>query len=186
MKLEIAQNNIQKLSSRLHYSLLVSICLLISNIFLVLLVGWSFSHQKRVIVPIEFKRPFVVSDSSVDASYLRQMALFFIAERLNVNPTNINQSHNLILQYTDSKFYHDFLGILNKENQAVIKQNISSVFYPEEVKPNTKELNVLIKGTLAHWVGSTPIEPVKKNYTIKFSYRSGDLKVTSFFETLET
>jgi len=186
MELKTAQTKLQILSGRLHYLLLISIGLLISNIFLVWLVGWSFSHQKRVIVPIDFKQPFVVSDSTVDASYLRQMALFFIAERLNVNPTNINQSHNLILQYTDAKFYHDFLGVLHKENQAVIKQNISSVFYPEEVKPNTKELNVLIKGTLAHWVGSTPIEPVKKNYTIKFSYRSGDLKVVSFFETLGT
>lgn len=183
MKFETAKDNLQILSGRLHYLLLISIGLLISNIFLVWLVGWSFSHQKRVIVPVEFKQPFVISDSTVDASYLRQMALFFIAERLSVTPGNINQSHDLILQYTDSKFYHEFLGILDKEKQAIITQNISSVFYPEEVIPNTKELNVLIKGTLAHWVGGTAITPVKKNYIIKFSYRSGYLKVMSFSET---
>ena len=79
-----------------------------------------------------------------------------------------------------------FLGILDKEKQAIITQNISSVFYPEEVIPNTKELNVIIKGTLAHWVGGTPITPIKKNYIIKFNYRSGNLKVVSFFETSET
>ncbi len=183
MEFETAKTKLQVLSGRLHYLLLISLGLLISNIFLVLTVGWSFSHQKRVVVPIEFKQPFVASDSTVDASYLRQMALFFIAERLNVTPTNINQSHNLILQYTDSKFYHDFLGILDKEKQAIITQDISSVFYPEEVIPNAKELNVLIKGTLAHWVGGTPITPIKKNYVIKFSYKSGNLKVVSFFET---
>jgi conjugal transfer pilus assembly protein TraE len=186
MNLKIAESKIQILSTRLRYSLLISICLLISNMFLVWLAGWSFLHQKRVIVPAEFNQPFIISDSTVDTSYLRQMALFFVAERLSVTPGNINQSHNIILQYTDSKFYHEFLNILDKEKQAVIKQNISSVFYPEEIIPNTKGLNVLIKGTLSHWVGGIPIAPVKKNYIIKFSYRSGDLKVVSFFETLGT
>ncbi len=186
MKFETAKDNLQMLSGRLHYLLLISIGLLISNIFLAWLVGWSFSHQKRVIIPAEFKQPFVISDSSVDASYLRQMALFFVAERLNVTPGNVNQSHLLILQYTDSRFYHEFLSILDKEKEEVIKQNISSVFYPEELIPNTKELNVLIRGTLAHWVGGTPITPIKKNYIIKFAYRSGYLKVVSFFETSET
>lgn len=183
MEFKTARVKLQKLSGRLHYSLLISIGLLISNIFLIWLVGWSFSHQKRVIVPVEFKQPFVISDSAVDASYLRQMALFFVAERLNVTPTNVNQSHKLVLQYTDSKFYHEFLDILDKEREAVIKQNISSVFYPEEVFSNTRELNVLIKGTLAHWVGGVYITPIKKSYVIKFSYKSGNLKVTSFFET---
>lgn len=186
MKFETAQNKLQMLSGKLHYLLLISIGLLIANIFLVWLVGWSFMHQKRVIIPAEFKQPFTISDSAVDASYLRQMALFFTAERLNITPANIKQSHNLILQYTDSKFYHEFFGILDKEKQAVITQNISSVFYPEEIMPNTKELTVLIKGTLAHWVGDTPIAPIKKNYIIKFSYRSGYLKVASFFETSGT
>ena len=184
MEFQTAQTKLQILSGRLHYLLLISISLLISNIFLAWLVGWSFSHQKRVIVPAEFKKPFVISDSTVDASYLRQMALFFVAERLNVTPSNINQNHNLILQYTDSKFYQKFLSILNNEKKAVIKQNISSIFYPKEVIPNAKGLTVLIKGTLAHWVGSTSIGPVKKSYTVKFSYKSGDLKIVSFFETI--
>ncbi|HJZ24045.1 MAG TPA: type IV conjugative transfer system protein TraE [Candidatus Babeliales bacterium] len=186
MEFQTAQTKLQILSGRLHYLLLISIGLLISNIFLVWLVGWSFLHQKRVIVPVEFKQPFAISDAKVDASYLRQMALFFITERLNITPTNINQSHNLILQYTDSRFYHEFANILDKEKQAVLKQNISSVFYPEEVIPNIKELSVLIKGSLAHWVGNTALAPTKKNYVIKFHYKSGDLKVVSFFETSNT
>ena len=186
MEFKTAQAKLRILSGRLHYLLLISIGLLISNIFLGWLVGWSFTHQKRVIIPVEFKQPFSISDSTVDASYLRQMALFFITERLNITPTNINQSHNLILQYTDSRFYHEFVDILDKEKQAVIKQNISSVFYPEEVIPNVKELSVLIKGSLAHWVGNTALAPNKKNYVVKFHYKSGDLKVASFFEASDT
>ena len=96
MEYRMAQSKIQALSNRLHYLLLMSIGLLISNISLVWLVGWSFLHQKRTIVPTEISQAFTVSDTAVDASYLCQMALFFVAERLNISPSNINQNHNII------------------------------------------------------------------------------------------
>jgi hypothetical protein len=80
MEYETAQTKLKILSSRLHYLLLVSIGLLISNIFLVWLVGWSFAHQKRTIVPAEIRQAFTISNSVVDASYLRQMALFFVTK----------------------------------------------------------------------------------------------------------
>lgn len=186
MEYQTAQTKLQILSGRLHYLLLVSIGLLISNIFLVWLVGWSFAHQKRTIVPAEISQSFTISDSTVDASYLRQMTLFFVAERLNISPSNIDQNHNIVLKYTDPKFYHEFVGILGKEKQAVMKQNISSVFYPEQVIPNVRDLSVLVKGSLMHWVGSSALAPIKKSYLIKFSYKSGDLKVISFSEILDT
>ncbi|EKE01123.1 MAG: hypothetical protein ACD_21C00209G0007 [uncultured bacterium] len=186
MEYQTAQNKLQALSGRLHYLLLISIGLLISNIFLVWLVGWSFLHQKRTIVPTEISRSFTVSDVTVDASYLCQMALFFVNERLNIAPTNINQNHNIILQYTDPLFYHEFVSILSKEKQAVTKQNISSVFYLEEIIPNTKDLSVSIKGSLMHWVGSLALAPVKKSYVLKFSYRAGVLKVLSFSDAAVT
>ncbi|EKD45298.1 MAG: hypothetical protein ACD_69C00353G0009 [uncultured bacterium] len=182
MEYQTAQTKLQMLSSRLHYLLLASVGLLISNIFLVWLVGWSFIHQKRTIVPAEIRQAFTVSDSAVDASYLRQMALFFITERLNITSSNIDQNHNIILQYTDSRFYHEFVSILGKEKEAVIKQNISSAFYPEEIIPNSRKLIVLIKGSLVHWVGNSVLAPAKKNYKLEFSYKSGDLKVLSFSE----
>lgn len=182
MDYKAAQTEIQNLSNKVRYMLLISIGLLISNIFLVSLVSWSFAHQKRTIVPAEISQSFTVSDNKVDASYLRQMALFFIAERLNITPSNINQSHVTILQYTDSKFYHEFVSILDREKQAIIKQNISSVFYPEEIIAMPGDLSVLVNGSLMHWVGSVALSSTKKNYKLKFSYKSGNLKVLSFSE----
>ena len=182
MNYETAQTQIQVLTGRLHHLLLISTGLLVANIFLVWLVIWSFLHQKRTIVPAEVRQAFTISDNTVDASYLRQMALVFIAERLNITPSNIEQNHNIILEYTDPKFYSAFVGVLAQEKQAVIKQNISSVFYPEQIIPNTKDLSVVITGSLVHWVGAATLAPVKKTYLLKFSYRSGELKVQSFSE----
>ena len=185
MEYQTAQTKLQVLSGRLHYLLLISIGLLISNIFLVWLAGWAFLHQKRTVVPTEISSSFTVSDVTVDASYLCQMTLFFVAERLNITPTNINQNHNIILQHTDPLFYHEFVSVLGKEKRAVIKQNISSVFYLEEMLPDTKNLSVSIKGSLMHWVGSSALAPAKKSYILKFSYRAGVLKVLSFSDVAE-
>ena len=185
MEYQTAQTKLQALSSKLHYLLLISIGLLVSNVSLVWLVGWSFLHQKRTIVPVGISRSFAVSDTAVDASYLCQMAMFFVNERLNITPFNVTQSHNVILQYTDSLFYHEFVNILDKEKQMILKQNISSAFYLEEIVPDSKALVVSIKGSLMHWVGSLALAPAKKNYILKFSYKAGVLKILSFSDVAE-
>jgi conjugal transfer pilus assembly protein TraE len=182
VEFKAALSKLEVLSGRLHYLLLVSLGLLISNIFLVWLVSWSFLHQKRTVIPMSVHAPFTISDYRVDASYLRQMALFFVAERLNLTPDNIKQAHEVILQYTDPKFYHEFFKVLNQEQQEVEKQKISSVFYPSEVIPDPSGLKVLIKGSLSRWVNSLALPVVKKSYLIKFTYSSGILKVLSFSE----
>lgn len=185
MEYKAAISKLKLLSERLNYMLLISIGLLISNILLIWLTSWSLVHQKRTIVPAEIRQAFTISDATVDASYLRQMALLFATQRLNVTPTAINQNHSVILQCTDPGFYHDFVAILDAEKQEVIKQNISSVFYPEEVTPDARSLSVILKGTLARWVGSLTLPTAKKSYMVSFSYKAGELKVSSFAEKLE-
>lgn len=185
MNFEAAKTIIQNLSGRLHYMLLISIGLLVANIFLIFIVWWSSVHQERIIVPVDIKEPFVISGSRVDASYLRQMALFFCNERLNVTPANVKQNHGIVLQYADQKLYHKFVTILNSEEEEIVKQNISAVFYPEEIIPEPHKLRVLIKGTIARFVGNVPLPLVKKSYLLKFSYRNGNLKVLEFIDVTE-
>lgn len=185
MDFKVALAKIQLMSKWHRYMLLISAGLLASNIFLIWLVSLAFVHQKRTIVPTYIQERFTISDTAVDASYLRQMALLFTTERLNLTPTNVAQNHSIILQYIDPKFYHDFVLVLNTEKQEVIKQNISSVFYPEEIMPNVTNKSVEIKGTLVRWVGNLNLPSVKKHYIVTFSYTSGNLKVLSFNEKLE-
>jgi len=180
MKFAASQTKLEQLTNRLHYLLVMSIGLLVANVFLVLLAGWAFWRHTTLVVPTEISQPFTIANSAVDASYLQQMALFFISERLNITPQNVEHGHKIILQHTDAAFYNQFVGILNKEKESVMKQNISSAFYPQEVLVNSKQLLVKVKGSLAHWVGSTPLVSSEKHYVIKFTRRGGRLKVASF------
>lgn len=185
MEFKTAVSKLEALTLKNSFLIFLCLGLLVSNISLVCLVGWSIMHQKRTIVPV-VDRSFTVSDYRVDNSYLRQMALFFVAERLNILPTNVKTSHNILLQYTDPEFHHDFLKLLSDEEEEIIKQNISSVFYVEEVIPDASNLQVEIKGTLNRYVGSLSIPPVHKKYLLKFTYKSSFLKVLSFTEIGET
>lgn len=73
--------------------------LAISFIFMALLIVLSLAvnviqginnyrlqnEQRTAVTPMGFNAPFAVSQNSADASYLQQMALSFIALRLNVS-----------------------------------------------------------------------------------------------------
>lgn len=181
MEFKSAITKIEALTIKNSFLILLSVGLLISNICLAWLTGWAIMHQKRTIVPVVDKA-FTVSDYKVDASYLRQMALFFISERLNIAPGNIQSAHNVLLQYTDPEFHAQFSKLLETEAEEITKQNISSAFYPEEIIPDTNNLQVVIKGTLNRWVGGLSIPPVHKKYLLKFTYKSSFLKVLSFAE----
>lgn len=185
MEYKAAVSKLQLLGSRLNYLVLISGGLLITNLLLIWLASWALVRQKITIVPAEISNSFTISVATVDASYLRQMALVFALQRLNVTPAVIDQNHGIILHYTDPKFYHDFVAILANEKREVVKQNISAVFYPAEVFPDTKNLSVTLKGSLARWLGGLALPLVPKSYVITFSYNAGALKVLSFTEKLE-
>ena len=57
------------------------------------------NEQRTAVTPMGFNVPFAVSQNSADASYLQQMALSFIALRLNVSPEIVDASHQALLQY---------------------------------------------------------------------------------------
>lgn len=87
--------------------------LAISFIFMALLIVLSLAvnviqginnyrlqnEQRTAVTPMGFNASFAVSQNSADASYLQQMALSFIALRLNVSSETVDASHQALLQY---------------------------------------------------------------------------------------
>ncbi len=55
------------------------------------------NEQRTAVTPMAFNAPFAVSQNSADASYLQQMALSFIALRLNVSSLSHRTSSTLTL-----------------------------------------------------------------------------------------
>ncbi len=55
------------------------------------------NEQRTAVTPMAFNAPFAVSQNSADASYLQQMALSFIALRLNVSSEIWSQNIEVIM-----------------------------------------------------------------------------------------
>lgn len=180
MDFSIAKSKIERISQRLNLIIFVCVILLISNLALVLLCWHTVSHQSKIIVPANFSKPFKISDSNVDSSYLQEMALFFVNARLNVTPKTIAGSQKLLLEYTSPKFYHTFKQILTTEKHQIIKNKISGAFFVQEAHSYPKSLKVVVRGKMKRWVGERGLPPSIKNYLIQFSYKNARLSIESF------
>ncbi len=62
------------------------------------------NEQRTAVTPMAFNAPFAVSQNSADASYLQQMALSFIALRLNVSSETVGNDSNLLIVFYCLRF----------------------------------------------------------------------------------
>jgi len=182
MDIKIARSHLEKLSGRFNMLIVLSAGLLIANIGLVFLLWWSMLHEQTVVVPVTTKAPFSVSASSVDASYLKQMSLVFLNDRLNITPDTVDENNKLLLHYIAPEFYHEMSAVLASEQKMIKQDKVSSVFYPGFIKVYPKQLAVQVKGVLKRWVGERPLPDVKKDYVIAYGYGYGKLTIKSFTE----
>ncbi|HAW6103870.1 TPA: type-F conjugative transfer system pilin acetylase TraX, partial [Escherichia coli] len=76
------------------------------------------------VTPMAFNAPFAVSQNSADASYLQQMALSFIALRLNVSSETVDASHQALLQYIRPGAQNQMKVILAEEAKRIKNDNV--------------------------------------------------------------
>jgi len=75
---------------------LLGVLLFLSIVSIVILSVTNYKLQgdrQVVAVPMLFKAPFAISENSMDANYLEQMALSFVSLRLNVSPETVDASN---------------------------------------------------------------------------------------------
>lgn len=120
--------------------------LAISFIFMALLIVLSLAvnviqginnyrlqnEQRTAVTPMGFNASFAVSQNSADASYLQQMALSFIALRLNVSSETVDASHQALLQYIRPGAQNQMKVILAEEARRIKADNVNSAFFPDQ------------------------------------------------------
>ncbi|ECD4126882.1 type IV conjugative transfer system protein TraE [Salmonella enterica subsp. enterica serovar Enteritidis] len=150
--------------------------LAISFIFMALLIVLSLAvnviqginnyrlqnEQRTAVTPMGFNAPFAVSQNSADASYLQQMALSFIALRLNVSSETVDASHQALLQYIRPGAQNQMKVILAEEARRIKADNVNSAFFQTSVRVWPQYGRVEIRGVLKTWIGdSKPFTDIK-------------------------
>lgn len=182
MKSIIQKSHITKLIEQRNGYLVLASGLLLLCMVLCILVFYTSSHERTVVVPPVVERSFWVTNQEVSSEYLSEMSLFFANLRLNLTPANVDSQRHILLRYTDPSFYGSLNNLLVAERDRISQQHINTAFYPNDVKVDTKILTTIITGDLYSGVGTTQLSPQHVTYQIKFTYHNGRLLVSGFQE----
>ena len=124
-----------------------------------------------------------VSQNSADASYLQQMALSFIALRLNVSSETVDASHQALLQYIRPGAQNQMKVILAEEAKRIKNDNVNSAFFQTSVRVWPQYGRVEIRGVLKTWIGdSKPFTDIK-HYILILKRENGVTWLDNFGET---
>lgn len=141
------------------------------------------NEQRTAVTPMGFNVPFAVSQNSADASYLQQMALSFIALRLNVSSETVDASHQALLQYIRPGAQNQMKVILAEEAKRIKNDNVNSAFFQTSVRVWPQYGRVEIRGVLKTWIGdSKPFTDIK-HYILILKRENGVTWLDNFGET---
>lgn len=156
--------------------------LLVANIIQSIVIVSMTSSWHTVIVPTSISKSFWVGSSEVSESYLAEMTNYFASLVLNITPDNAAYQRMELLKYTDPNSY----GVLKNQlivNEDRIKQNnITTSFYPNDIKVDVKHLTTVITGDLKTYVGSQMTSTIRQSYVTKYTYHQGRLLISQFNE----
>ncbi|STE53172.1 conjugal transfer pilus assembly protein TraE [Edwardsiella tarda] len=140
------------------------------------------NEQRSVVTPMLFSAPFAVSQNQADASYLRQMALSFIALRLNVTPETVDASHQALLAFVKPAAQNELKIRLAEDAKRIKSNNVNSSFYQTSVKVYPAAGRVDIRGELKTWIGNSQPYSEIKHYVLIMAREDGTTWLTRFGE----
>lgn len=142
----------------------------------------AFKHQKVHWLPVCSGAEFSISETDYSPAYLKEMAKKIIDLRLTYNPETIESHYKTLVNLTPGKYQESLNTRLQKEIEAVVQKNITSVFYTDKISVDTKHHQALISGFLHRTSHGLSLKPRHKQYQLTFVFRSGELSPLSIVE----
>lgn len=140
------------------------------------------NEQKVAVTPMLFDAPFAVSQNQSDASYLQQLALSFIALRLNVTPETVEASHAVLLAFVKPAAQNALKVTLAEDAKRIKANNVNSAFYQTSVKVFPASNRVDIRGELKTWIGNSQPYTELKHYVLELKREDGITWLSRFGE----
>lgn len=179
-------------SARLSTSRILAIAFIFMALLLVLSLATNViqginnyrlqNEQRTVTTPMGWKAPFAVSQNSADASYLQQMALSFVALRLNVSTETVDGSHQSLLQYIRPAAQNQLKVILAEEAKRIKADNVNSAFFQTSVRVWPENGRVEIRGLLKTWIGNSEPFTDIRHYVLILKRENGLTWLDNFGE----
>lgn len=152
------------------------------NLLMIAFMFFMVGRERIIVVPPDIQRSFWLTSGKVSPEYLSEMTLFLVSLGFNVTPSNASMQHAVLLRYVDPNYYSTFKTALTDVAEKIKKEHATTTFYPNDVKVDTNKLIARVSGDLHYTIGDMHLAPKHVTYQFGFSYRQGQLKITSFPE----
>jgi conjugal transfer pilus assembly protein TraE len=163
-----------------------SIIGLVGAVVLSLVVVYNLTGRERtVLVPPVIEKSFWVSHDKVGSSYLEQMAAFMSYLILDVDGTSVDWKRNLLLQYVKPSNQGEFETRQKLEGDRLKALKASTSYAVSGIKPNERDMSVILHGRLATYVNGMRTTEVSKSYQLRFIYSNARIHLTTFEEVVD-
>ena len=140
------------------------------------------NKKEKIVVPMAFNSPFIISQSNMSATYQQQIAMSFIPMRLNVSPENVRRKHEFLLQWVRPASRPAMKVLLDREAEQIESNAVSSSFSPESFRVYPDDGIVDVSGELTTWIGDSKPIPESRSYRLELEPDDGVLYLKSFGE----
>ncbi len=184
---QIIVNNILK--NQRNVIAIIATILLISNILLSYKI--FSSEQNTVIIPsLKPEDKIFYNPNIASKKYFMEISQDIMHLFLDVNPDNIKNSHNRLLNHIHPEIENrsKIISELRKLQEKIIKNKYSSFFDVDlnEIYFDENNLQILISGKFKMLSYNTITKKENKTYRIKFNYYKGRYYVSELEEIINS
>ena len=182
MKLQIQKSLLQYVIRHRNGYLAIACGSLLLNILLSIGMISMIGHEKIILVPPKISQTFWVGHNDISPEYLSEMSHFFTTLRFNITPSTIESQRETLLRYVSPEYYESLKVELINEAGHMTRDHINTIFYPVDIKVDTKNLDALVTGDLLTTVGANPLPVRRVTYLVSYSHNNYRLLVKKLVE----
>lgn len=185
MERRIYASTLAEIVHRRNVWMATALAMVLANVLLSCKVLTTSTQEKTIVTPPVIEKAFWVQGAQVAPEYLEMMATFFAGLALSYTRDNIEGQTALFLRYTDPTAFGELSTRLSTEAEKIKRNNLSSVFYPVEVRVREKTQQVSVTGDLVTMVGEQITGRRRATFALRLTYRNGRLFVSEFNEATD-
>jgi conjugal transfer pilus assembly protein TraE len=176
------QSRLNQLTHQRNGYLVLAAGLLGLSLVLAGVVYSQIGRERLIVVPPSVDKPFHINGTTVDASYLEQLSLYWAQLRLSVDAASAPYQHATLLRHVAPALYPTLKNQLARERHTLQKQHLSTVFYPRSVTAKPQALTATVQGELTQLVGQKRQHQRAATYQIHYQRQGDRYLITRFKE----
>jgi len=167
----IRSNNILRLTLFILLAVIV-----VEGFFIV----YTMNTQRTIVVP-NVSGKYVISKSSANENYIKQMSYYIVNLMENFTPSTVKSNYSDFLNYVSPDVYGSMQSSIMANAENYIATDTSSYFVPKSFKMTDNA--VVITGVKRDIVGKQVVSENEVKITIGYSINQGKFEVESYVET---